>query len=128
MFAAFSTALSALDANGIAVAVVGNNLANMNTTGYKESVAYFQNLVSESLNGGQTQVGFGVASPLTIMQFTQGAISASSGPLDAAIQGNGFFVVNDNGATEFTRIPSEPSSAHAALVHPGRQLPGKPFR
>ena len=42
MFAAFSTALSALDANGVAVDVVGNNLANMNTTGYKESVAYFQ--------------------------------------------------------------------------------------
>jgi len=125
MFAAFSTALSALDANGVAVAVVGNNLANMNTTGYKESVAYFQNLVSESLNGGQTQVGFGVASPLTIMQFTQGAISASSGPLDAAIQGNGFFVVNDNGATEFTRAGSFQVDLSGNLLTPsGQQVQG----
>jgi flagellar hook protein FlgE len=125
MFAAFSTALSALDANGVAVAVVGNNLANMNTTGYKESVAYFQDLVSESLNGGQTQVGFGVASPLTLMQFTQGAISASSGPLDAAIQGNGFFVVNDNGATEFTRAGSFQVDLSGNLLTPsGQQVQG----
>jgi flagellar hook protein FlgE len=106
MFAAFSTALSALDANGVAVDVTGNNLANLNTPGYKQSAAYFRDLVSESLGAGQTQLGFGVASPLTIREFTQGAIQASSGNLDAAIQGNGFFVVNNNGATEFTRAGS----------------------
>jgi flagellar hook protein FlgE len=106
MFAAFSTALSALDANGVAVDVTGNNLANLNTPGYKESAAYFRDLVSESLGAGQTQLGFGVASPLTIREFTQGAIQSSSGNLDAAIQGNGFFVVNNNGATEFTRAGS----------------------
>jgi len=71
MFNVFSTALSALSAMSTAIDVTGNNLANMNTTGYKESVAYFQDLVSESMNGGQTQVGFGVASPLTIGQFTK---------------------------------------------------------
>jgi flagellar hook protein FlgE len=103
MFAAFSTALSALDANGVAVDVVGNNLANLNTTGYKESAAYFRDLVSESLDAGQTQLGFGVAPPLTIREFTQGAIQASSGPLDAAIQGGGFFVVKNGDATVFTR-------------------------
>jgi flagellar hook protein FlgE len=125
MFAAFSTALSALDANGVAVAIVGNNLANMNTTGYKESVAYFQDLVSESINGGQTQVGFGVASPLTLKQFTQGAISASSGPLDAAIQGNGFFVVNDNGASEYTRAGSFQVDLSGNLLTPsGQQVQG----
>jgi len=121
MFAAFSTALSALDANGVAVDVVGNNLANMNTTGYKESVAYFQDLVSESMNGGQTQVGFGVASPLTIAQFTQGAISASSGSLDAAIQGNGFFVVNNNGTPQYTRAGSFQVDLAGNLLTPGGQ-------
>lgn len=121
MFAAFSTALSALDANGVAVAVVGNNLANMNTTGYKQSVAYFQDLVSESLNGGQTQVGFGVAAPLTITQFTQGAIQSSSGSLDAAIQGNGFFVVNDNGATQYTRAGSFQVDLAGNLLTPSGQ-------
>jgi len=125
MFAAFSTALSALDANGVAVDVVGNNLANMNTTGYKESVAYFQNLVSESMNGGQTQVGFGVESPLTITQFTQGAISASSGPLDAAIQGSGFFILNNNGATQYTRSGSFQVDLSGNLLTPsGQQVQG----
>ena len=125
MFAAFSTALSALDANGVAVDVVGNNLANMNTTGYKESVAYFQDLVSESMNGGQTQVGFGVASPLTIAQFTQGAIQPSSGSLDAAIQGNGFFVVNNNGAPQYTRAGSFQVDLSGNLLTPsGQQVQG----
>jgi flagellar hook protein FlgE len=63
-----------------------------------------------------------VASPLTIMQFTQGAISASSGPLDAAIQGNGFFVVNDNGATEFTRAGSFQVNLSGNLLTPSGQL------
>jgi flagellar hook protein FlgE len=106
MFASFSTALSAMDANSTAVDVVGNNLANLNTPGYKESVAYFHDLVSASMAAGTTQLGFGVASPLTLRQFTQGAIQSSGGPLDAAIQGDGFFVVRSGAATEYTRAGS----------------------
>jgi flagellar hook protein FlgE len=125
MFAAFSTALSALDANGVAVDVVGNNLANLNTTGFKESNAYFRDLVSESMNGGQTQLGFGVASPLTIREFGQGAIQSGSGPLDAAIQGNGFFVVNNNGSTEFTRSGNFQVDLSGNLLTPtGEQVQG----
>jgi len=118
MFAAFSTALSALDANGIAVDVVGNNLANLNTPGYKESAAYFRDLVSASLGAGATQLGFGVAAPLTIRQFTQGAIQASSGSLDAAIQGDGFFVVENNGATQFTRAGNFQTDLDGNLLTP----------
>ena len=107
MFTAFSTALSALNATSTAIDVVGNNLANLNTTGYKESVVSFQDLVTQSIGGNQgaTQVGFGVGVPLTMRQFTQGATPTSSGPLDAAIQGNGFFVVKDasTGANLYTR-------------------------
>lgn len=125
MFAAFSTALSALDANGVAVDVVGNNLANLNTPGYKESAAYFSDLVSESLGAGQTQLGFGVASPLTIREFFQGAIQASSGSLDAAIQGNGFFVVNNNGAMEYTRAGNFQTDLAGNLLTPtGQQVQG----
>lgn len=125
MFAAFSTALSALDANGIAVDVAGNNLANLNTPGYKESASYFRDLVSESLAAGQTQLGFGVGSPLTIREFTQGAIQSSSGNLDAAIQGNGFFVVNNNGATEYTRAGSFQVDLSGVLRTPtGEQVQG----
>src|SRR5258707_9545847 len=106
MFTSFSTALSALGAISTAVDVVGNNLANMNTAGFKESTVSFHDLVTQSLGAGlgETQVGFGVGSPVTLRHFSQGAIQTSSGPLDAAIQGDGFFVVkNSAGATQYTR-------------------------
>jgi flagellar hook protein FlgE len=106
MYTAFSTALSALSAQSTAIDVVGNNLANLNTPGFKDSTVSFHDLVSQSLGSGlgETQVGFGVGRPLTLREFTQGAIQTSSGPLDAAIQGDGFFVVkNSAGATLYTR-------------------------
>jgi flagellar hook protein FlgE len=107
MFTSFSTALSALNATSTAIDVVGNNLANLNTTGYKASVVSFHDLVTQSLGAGlgETQVGFGVAPPITLRQFTQGAVQAASGSLDAAIQGDGFFVVNDltTNSTLYTR-------------------------
>ncbi len=106
MFTSFSTALSALNATSTAVDVVGNNLANLNTTGFKTSVVYFRDLVTQSLGAGlgETQVGFGTGLPLTIRQFTQGAIQSSTGLLDAAVSGDGFFVAkNSQGNTLYTR-------------------------
>jgi flagellar hook protein FlgE len=105
MFNVFSTALSALDATSTAIDVVGNNLANMDTTGFKGSDMAFSDLISQSIgdNGG-TQVGFGTAVPLTIQDFSQGAIQSETSPLDAAIQGSGFFITqNANGNTQYTR-------------------------
>ena len=100
MFTSFSTALSALSAFSTAIDVVGNNLANLNTTGFKTSAVTFHDLVTQSLGLGETQVGLGVARPLTLRQFNQGALQSSSGVLDAAIQGDGFFVLRDaSGAT-----------------------------
>ena len=66
----------------------------------------FRDLVTQSLGAGlgDTQVGFGTGTPLTVREFTQGAIQTSSGVLDAAIQGDGFFVVKDPaGNTNYTR-------------------------
>lgn len=106
MFTSFSTALSALGAHAMAVDVVGNNLANLNTVGFKASTVSFSDLVTQSLGAGlgQTQVGFGVSKPLTIRQFSQGAIQPSANPLDAAIQGDGFLVVKDReGRQLYTR-------------------------
>jgi len=99
LFTSFSTALSALAAHSTAVDVVGNNLANLNTPGFKSSAVAFYDLVTQSLGAGlgETQVGFGVARPITVRQFSQGAIQTSNGPLDAAIQGDGFLVVKDSG-------------------------------
>src|SRR5437763_2289004 len=106
MFTSFSTALSALNATSTAVEVIGNNLANLNTPGFKTSAIYFRDLVTQSLGAGlgETQVGFGTGRPFTIRQFTQGALQASTGLLDAAVQGDGFFVVkNAQGNPLYTR-------------------------
>lgn len=102
----FSTALSALSAMGTAIDVVGNNLANLNTPGFKTSMVSFRDLVTQSMGSGlgETQVGFGTAQPLTFRQFNQGSVQTSSGLLDAAIQGDGFFILKDNaGKTLYTR-------------------------
>src|SRR5947209_3505388 len=56
MFTSFSTALSALNANSTAIDVVGNNLANLNTPGFKSSVVYFRDLVTQSLGAGLVAV------------------------------------------------------------------------
>ncbi len=119
MFTSFSTALSALNADSTALSVVGNNLANLNTSGYKASVVYFRDLVTQSVGAGlgETQVGFGTAQPNTIREFTQGAIQASSGPLDAAIQGDGFFIVKDqSGQVMYTRAGNFQTDAAGRLV------------
>lgn len=120
MFTSFSTALSALGAHTTAIDVVGNNLANLNTPGYKASIVSFSDLVTQSLGAGlgETQVGFGVARPTTIRQFSQGAIQASSGPLDVAIQGDGFLVVRDSntGGVLYTRGGNLQVSKSGSLV------------
>src|SRR5271169_2977544 len=105
MFTSFSTALSALNADTTAIDVVGNNLANLNTPGFKDSTVSFHDLVTQSIGAGlgATQVGFGVGVPTTLRQFTQGAIQSTGGPLDAAIEGDGFFVVQSANAVEYTR-------------------------
>ncbi len=105
MFTAFSSALSALAGHTTAVDVVGNNLANLNTIGFKRSEVSFYDLLSRTQGAGaQSQVGMGIGPAITTRQFTQGSVQPSAGRLDAAIQGEGFFVVKDaNNATLYTR-------------------------
>ena len=111
MSTSFSTALSALAATSTAIDVVGNNLANLNTPGFKTSVVSFHDLVTQSLGAGlgDTQVGFGVGTPITLRQFNQGAIQTTGGTLDVAIQGDGFFMVQ--GANQFIRVHAGRESA-----------------
>jgi flagellar hook protein FlgE len=118
MFTAFSSALSALSGHTTAVDVVGNNLANLNTIGFKRSEVSFYDLLSRTLGAsGKTQVGMGVGRPLTTRQFTQGPIQPSSGRLDAAIQGEGFFVVKDaGGGILYTRAGNFQKTADGILV------------
>jgi flagellar hook protein FlgE len=119
MFTSFSTALSALNATSTAIDVVGNNLANMNSTGFKASDVSFSDLVTQSLGAGlgSTQVGFGTATPLTVRDFSQGALQTSGGLLNGAISGDGFFVVQDvNGNTEYTRAGSFQTDKNGNLL------------
>ncbi len=117
MFSTFSIALSALQADSDAINVTGNNLANLNTTGFKASVAQFDDLVSEYLTGvASAGVGMGVA-PLSSEQvFSQGSLQSSAVPLATAIQGSGFFVLQSpNGQQEFTRDGSFALSSTGVL-------------
>lgn len=106
MFPAFSVALSALQANSSAIDVVGNDLANLNTTGYKSTDVQFEDLMSQTIGFGQTtaEMGMGVGPIATVSEFTQGTLTSTGGATDAAIQGNGFFVVqNSSNQTLYTR-------------------------
>ena len=104
MLTSFSTALSSLTAQSIAIDAVANNLANLDTSGFKASTVAFHDLVSQSLDGtGQTQIGFGVGTPVTLREFTQGALQSTGGPLDAAIQGDGFFITQSGQSTTYSR-------------------------
>ena len=120
MFTSFSTALSALNATSTAIDVVGNNLANMNSTGFKASEMSFSDLVTQSLGAGlgTTQVGFGTATPITLRDFSQGAIQTTGGLLNGAISGQGFFVVQDTttGNTEYTRAGNFQTDANGNLT------------
>jgi flagellar hook protein FlgE len=113
----FSIALSGLSADSDALDVVGNNLANLNTTGYKDSTVSFYDLLQESVAGGSTQIGGGVSAPQTERLFTQGSIQSTGGNYDAAIQGNGFFVVQaPSGNTLYTRAGNFNLNSDGELV------------
>jgi flagellar hook protein FlgE len=119
----FSIALSGLNADSAALDVVGNNLANLNTTGYKDSNVSFYDLLQQSVAGGSTQIGGGVSAPQTERVFSQGSIQATGGSFDAAIQGNGFFVVQDpSGNTLYTRAGNFNLDANGNLVTATGQL------
>ena len=119
MFDAFTTALSALNADVTAIDIVGNNLANLNTVGYKSDSVQFYDLMSEQLGGTSSanSVGTGVSPAQALKQFTQGSIQTSGGPLDSAISGDGFFVVRDNiGRTLYTRAGDFQLAADGSLL------------
>ena len=113
----FSIALSGLNADSDALDVVGNNLANLNTTGYKDNDVSFYDLLQQTVAGGATQIGGGVSAPQTEEIFSQGSIQSTGGNYDAAINGNGFFVVQDpSGSTLYTRAGNFNLNAAGELV------------
>ena len=99
------TGVSGLLGNSKAMNIIGDNIANVNTVGFKGSKAVFGDLFSTVLNNGPTtsQLGRGSMLQGIIQSFDQGAFETSSNALDLAIDGNGFFVVNDGIGNFYTR-------------------------
>jgi len=97
----FQQGLSGLNASSKNLEVIGNNVANANTIGAKESRAEFADMYASAING--TSIGIGVNLQAVTQQFTQGNITTSDSPLDLAINGNGFFEVSNGSQTLYTR-------------------------
>lgn len=89
---AFQQGLSGLNVYSKALDVVSNNIANASTVGFKSAQAHFSDVYAGALNGsGASQVGIGVGLAAVQQQYTQGNISVTNNALDIAINGNGFF-------------------------------------
>jgi flagellar hook protein FlgE len=100
----FQQGLSGLNAASKSLDVIGNNVANSSTVGFKQSQAQFADVYAASLNGsGASPVGIGTKLQSVAQQFTQGNITASNNPLDIAINGGGFFRLSTNGVASYSR-------------------------
>lgn len=100
----FQQGLSGLSAAADQLDVIGNNVANSNTVGFKRAEAQFADVYATSLSGtGGSQVGIGTQLAAVVQQFSQGKITATENPLDVAINGNGFFRLSNNGSITYSR-------------------------
>jgi flagellar hook protein FlgE len=103
----FSIPLSGLNASSTALSVIANNLANLNTVGFKTQRTLFQDLfyqqIGNSGSGNPIQEGVGASVSGIGADLTQGSIQSSGVPTDVAIQGNGYFIVNKSGELLYTR-------------------------
>lgn len=100
------TGLSGLNAAATDLNVIGNNVSNANTVGFKKANAHFADSYAAAIantapNMGQTGIGVQVARIAT--EYTQGNIDVTNNPLDIAINGGGFFRLNDNGSNVYSR-------------------------
>jgi flagellar hook protein FlgE len=103
----FSTALSGLSADSVALNTIGNNLANLNTTAFKKQTTNFEDLFYQQIgeNGANDalQVGVGTKVASTSTSYLQGSVNPTGDTKDMALSGDGFFVVQQNGVQSLTR-------------------------
>jgi flagellar hook protein FlgE len=117
----FSAGLSGLNANSVYLSVIGNNLANINTVGFKSSSVTFMDLVSQTAGGTSAnpmQVGLGVVTGSISPVFSQGAIENTREATNVAIQGNGLFVVRGPNGQAYTRAGNFSFNNDGKLVTP----------
>ena len=129
MLRSMYSGVSGLRSHQTMMDTIGNNIANVNTVGYKSSTVVFSDMLSQILSGaaapapmqgGQNpaQVGLGVRLAGTTTNFTQGSVQATGRATDLAIQGDGFFIVNSGGVQHYTRAGAFNFDALGQLVSP----------
>jgi flagellar hook protein FlgE len=116
----FSTSLSGVEAASQDLSVIANNLANLDTTAYKDQEATFQDFFYQMLGtdgaGNPIQIGAGTLIGSVISAFAQGTINSTGVPTDMAIQGNGFFLEQNGSTTLYTRAGNFSQNATGYLV------------
>jgi len=128
LFGALSTGKSGLDTSGADLSVIGNNIANVSTVGFKGSRLEFADLLSANAGGEIGNIGLGARVGAVRTLFTQGAIESTGRALDLAIQGEGFFVVRQGQADLFTRAGNFQESATGVITDLlGHPLQGTPL-
>lgn len=129
---ALYSGVSGLNTNSQAMSVIGNNLANTNTIGFKGSRTVFSDLLSSSINGsgGTSQVGRGVGMSRVDGIFSQGTFESTESPLDVAIEGDGFFMLRAPGdeTTFYSRAGAFRFDRSGYLVNPeGYRVQGQAY-
>ncbi len=132
MSSALYSGVSGLNTNSQAMSVIGNNLANTNTVGFKGSRTVFADLLSSTINGsgGESQVGRGVGMSKVDQVFSQGTFESTDSKLDVAIEGPGFFILKQKGNETpfYSRAGSFRFDQDGYLVNPeGYRVQGKTF-
>lgn len=124
----FQQGLSGLNAAARNLDVIGNNVANTNTVGFKSSRAEFADAYAASLNGGGgSNPGIGVSVADLAQQFTQGDVTTTGNSLDIAISGGGFYRMTDSGSITYTRNGQFKLDRNGYIINAqGMQLTGYP--
>jgi len=117
---ALYTALSGMSANGEAITVAGNNIANVNTTGFKSSRPEFSDILGQSVAsvGGFSQIGAGTTISGVTSVFSQGTFETTSRTTDLAIEGQGLFVLDGGQGRFFSRAGVFTFDRDGMLVNP----------
>jgi len=120
MIGSLFAGISGLSANSTAMTVIGDNIANVNTTAFKSNKSSFANILSQSLGGsGTSGIGRGVEFWGVSPSWSQGSIENTSNSTDMAINGKGFFMVEDaTGSTYYTRAGEFSFDKDGYLVNP----------
>lgn len=128
MMQALLAGVASIKAQQTRMNVIGNNLANVNTTSFKSSRVTFQDMIAQTIRGASKpssnvggtnpiQFGLGVMIGASDTNTGQGSLNATNRPTDLAIQGNGYFLVSNGAGIDYTRDGAFDLDATGVLVH-----------